>query len=106
MSNGLKPITSAERSAAQLVFDLADDDVTKAELRRRVGEAVRVIREGSGPWDVYAESWDMPGPGYVVSSHSNEADALTECIRLNRANDSDAGGYTHRRALDDGKNHG
>lgn len=91
-----RPVTSEEHVAAREIFAAADDDVTKGELRRRITEAVGGIRERSGPWAVLAESYDLPGPGYEVSRHSNEAEALTECIRLNRENTSDAGGYTTR----------
>ena len=97
MDSDMKPVTSAEHVACLEVYATAADDCTKAELRRRMNEAVKAIRQRSGEWAVHAESCDMPGPGHVVSTHPNEAEALTECIRLNQAYDGDAGAYTTRK---------
>lgn len=92
----MKPVTSEEHTAAREIFAAAADECTKGELRRRTTDAIKAIRQRSGQWAVHAESWDMPGPGPVISVHQNEAEALTECIRLNRAYDGDAGTYTHK----------
>lgn len=94
----MKPVTSEEHAAAAEIFDNAAGDVTKAAILRRTTAAIKDIRMRSGKWTVHAESFDMPGLGYVVSEHPNEAEALTECRRLNRENQSDAGIYTYRRA--------
>lgn len=93
----LEPVTPDEYTAARRIFLTADDTTTKAELRRHISGTVQTIRDHSGTWSVYAESWDIPGPGQLVSEHPNEAAALTECIRLNRASTSNAGACTIRK---------
>jgi hypothetical protein len=98
MSSGTPPVTGEEHAAALRVFHAAPESMTKGELRRMISEAVRGIRDRSGPYSVHADSFDMPGPGPVISTHPNEAEALTECIRLNQAYDGDAGSYTIRPA--------
>lgn len=90
------PVTAREWEAARAVFDASDDSVTKSELRGRIIDVVQEIRESDGDWEVLAESWDMPGAGVLISTHSSEAEALIECRRLNRKYDGDAGMYTHR----------
>lgn len=88
-----EPVTHDEHLAAAAAFNAAPDTTTKVDLRELVSRAVEDVRIRSGPWSVYAQSWDLPGRGHVVSTHDSEAAALTECRRLNAESQSDAGGY-------------
>lgn len=95
---GVNAITDREEQAACDAITSAPLTATKSEMIELTQQAVDRARNASGQWAVYAQSFDLPSHGHLVSLWPSEAAALMETWRLNQESQSDAGMYEARQA--------